>query len=110
MIAGDGVSLREQHRDVAGKCLGLSGDVRVVRSPFRFKGVHSQERLGVLHVSSRNLVSIKALNRREIGKVWADVKSESYDIADSAPESVRFEDALGDIVLGKDDLDSGVLY
>ncbi|KAA8549374.1 hypothetical protein F0562_001058 [Nyssa sinensis] len=79
------------------------------QSPFRFRfRFHSQERLGVLHVSSRNLVSIKALNQREIGKVWADVKSEPYDIADSAPESVKFEDALGDIVLGKDDLDSAV--
>ncbi|PSR95064.1 Sodium-dependent phosphate transport protein [Actinidia chinensis var. chinensis] len=44
----------------------------------------------------------KGLVRRGIGKVRAEVKSESYDVADSAPQSVKFEDALSDVVLGRD--------
>ena len=51
--------------------------------------------------------------RRGKGKVWAEVKSEPYDVADSAPQSVKFEDALSDVVLGRDgevdeELDSAV--
>ncbi|KAA8543758.1 hypothetical protein F0562_022065 [Nyssa sinensis] len=74
---------------------------------FRFRFL-PLERHGLLHVPSRNSLPTKGLDRREFGKVWAEVKSESRDIADSAPESVKFEDALGDIVLGEDELDSAV--
>ena len=48
-----------------------------------------------------------------MGKVWAEVKSEPYDVAGSAPQAVKFEDALSDVVLGRDgevdeELDSAV--
>lgn len=41
---------------------------------------------------------LEGLGRRRIGKVWADVKSEPYDIAESAPKSVKFEEPY-DVVL-----------
>nr|XP_023881280.1 sodium-dependent phosphate transport protein 1, chloroplastic-like [Quercus suber] len=39
------------------------------------------------------------------GKVRADVKSEPYDISDSIPESVKFEEAMDGAVLGKKELE-----
>lgn len=39
------------------------------------------------------------------GKVRADVKSEPYDISDSIPESVKFEEAKDGVVLGKKELE-----
>ncbi|CAL5334049.1 unnamed protein product [Camellia sinensis] len=56
------------------------------------------------HVSRGISVTKKGLvRRRGIGKVWAEVKSEQYDVADSVPQAVKFKDSLSDVVL--DDLD-----
>ncbi|KAL7264327.1 hypothetical protein ACSBR1_002304 [Camellia fascicularis] len=56
------------------------------------------------HVSRGISVTKKGLvRRRGIGKVWAEVKSEQYDVADSVPQAVKFKDSLSDAVL--DDLD-----
>jgi ACS family sodium-dependent inorganic phosphate cotransporter len=49
--------------------------------------------------------------RRSSGKVWADVKSETYDISDSVPDSVKFEEALDGVVLGEEEkLESSVSW
>ncbi|GFZ13296.1 phosphate transporter 4;1 [Actinidia rufa] len=50
----------------------------------------------------RSFCDAERFGSEGIGKVWAEVKSEPYDVADSAPRSVKFEDALSDVVLGKD--------
>lgn len=49
--------------------------------------------------------------RRSSGKVWADVKSDTYGISDSVPDSVKFEEALDGVVLGEDEkLESSVSW
>ena len=43
--------------------------------------------------------------------MWADVKSETYDISDSVPDSVKFEEALDGVVLGEEEkLESSVSW
>ncbi|KAJ6670709.1 SOLUTE CARRIER FAMILY 17 [Salix viminalis] len=63
------------------------------RLNFRVR-LHADHRCCVFRVSVRNS------GRGETGKVYADVKSERYEIVDSVPESVKLEkDALEDVVL-----------
>ncbi|KAF9675454.1 hypothetical protein SADUNF_Sadunf09G0034000 [Salix dunnii] len=63
------------------------------RLNFRVR-LHADHRCCVFRVSVRNS------GRGETGKVYADVKSERYEIVDSVPESVKLEkDALDDVVL-----------
>ncbi|KAB5540901.1 hypothetical protein DKX38_013875 [Salix brachista] len=63
------------------------------RLNFRVR-LHADHRCCVFRVSARNS------GRGETGKVYADVKSERYEIVDSVPESVKLEkDALEDVVL-----------
>lgn len=38
--------------------------------------------------------------------MWADVKSEPYEISDSVPKSVKFEDPLNDVVGSEEDVES----
>ena len=45
--------------------------------------------------------------RRRSGRVWADVKSEAYDVSDSVPKSIKFEDVENDVALEKEVLDNG---
>ncbi|XP_019188601.1 PREDICTED: sodium-dependent phosphate transport protein 1, chloroplastic [Ipomoea nil] len=45
----------------------------------------------------------RGLIRRTSWRAWADVKSKTYGISDSVPESLKFEDALNDDVLTEDD-------
>ncbi|CAK9138822.1 unnamed protein product [Ilex paraguariensis] len=66
-------------------------------------------RTGLFRVSPINLVVADGLSRRDIGKVRADVKSEPYEVAESPPESVEFEDALSDVVLRAEDGDGVVV-
>lgn len=37
--------------------------------------------------------------------MWADVKSEQYETSNKVPESVKFEEALDDVVRGEEDLE-----
>ncbi|KAB5520386.1 hypothetical protein DKX38_024705 [Salix brachista] len=47
-------------------------------------------------------VSVRNLGRGETGKVYADVKSERYEILESVPESAKLEeDAVDDVVLDR---------
>ena len=62
---------------------------------FRFR---FQERTCVFHVSARHAGELTGIARREIGKVYAKVKS----------ESVKFRESLDDVVLGEDDLEGDV--
>ncbi|KAF4374350.1 hypothetical protein F8388_002248 [Cannabis sativa] len=39
------------------------------------------------------------------GKVWADVKSESFEVSESVPETVKLKDAFNDVVSVKEDLE-----
>lgn len=71
---------------------------------FQVEGTH------FLWDSSIYSYELRGLIRRKIGRVWADVKSDPYDIADSAPEPVKFHDALSDVVLDKYDLESEVSW
>ncbi|KAJ7964143.1 Ascorbate transporter, chloroplastic, partial [Quillaja saponaria] len=74
-------------------------------SPFAF-------RIRVLLRSQGRCCKFRVLARssgeRRSGKVWADVKSEQYDVSESVPESVKFGDPLKDVVIGKEDLDNVV--
>lgn len=36
--------------------------------------------------------------RKKSGRVWADVKSKSYDVSDPEKKGLKFEDALKDVV------------
>ncbi|XP_043723675.1 ascorbate transporter, chloroplastic-like isoform X2 [Telopea speciosissima] len=54
------------------------------------------------HVLSVSSVSLESFGRRKIGRVWADVKSEPYDIVDSAPDAVKFLDAMNDVSIAED--------
>ena len=38
--------------------------------------------------------------------MWADVKSEPYEVSDSVPKSVKLRDAINDVVTGKEDLEN----
>ncbi|XP_015873810.1 sodium-dependent phosphate transport protein 1, chloroplastic [Ziziphus jujuba] len=72
------------------------------QSPFRIRvRVNGQEQYCVFRVTERNSV-----RRRRCGKVCADVKSERYEISDSVPKSVKFEEALNDVVGSNEDLES----
>ncbi|KAJ9698629.1 hypothetical protein PVL29_007612 [Vitis rotundifolia] len=62
---------------------------------FRFR---FQDRTCVFRVSGRNAGEFTGLARREIGKVFAEVKS----------EQVKFREALDDVVLGEEDLEGDV--
>ncbi|KAG9453930.1 hypothetical protein H6P81_006834 [Aristolochia fimbriata] len=50
-------------------------------------------------VVSRIPAKCRPLRRRIYGKVWADVKSQPYDVSDSPPDSVKFPDTLPESVL-----------
>ncbi|KAM7496465.1 hypothetical protein LguiA_020879 [Lonicera macranthoides] len=66
----------------------------------------SLERTSSHICASRITTSISnGLVRRKTGKVWADVKSEQYEIADSArtPKAVKFEDGLSEVVRREDE-------
>ncbi|KAJ4970449.1 hypothetical protein NE237_003548 [Protea cynaroides] len=59
-------------------------------------------RLSLKPHSSFSSLSLESCGRRKIGRVWADVKSEPYDITESAPDSVKFIDDLNDVTTAKD--------
>ncbi|KAL7002915.1 Sodium-dependent phosphate transport protein 1, chloroplastic [Sarracenia purpurea var. burkii] len=75
------------------------------KSQFRFR-FPSLERAGILHLPrGRSFAAAATKNgliRRAIGKVWAEVKSESYDVADPASQTVKLDRALSEVVLGRD--------
>nr|GLL33375.1 sodium-dependent phosphate transport protein 1, chloroplastic [Ipomoea trifida] len=47
----------------------------------------------------------RGLIRRTSWRAWADVKSKTYGISESVPDSLKFEDALNDAVLTEDEDD-----
>lgn len=83
-------------------CLGFKH-----KYPFHFRirvQLSSQSQQERCHVNFR--VSARSSSgQRGGGKVRADVKSEPYDISDSIPESVKFEEAKDGVVLGKKELE-----
>lgn len=95
----------------------ISADTLVPRKDFgadlktkrRFKlRVFSLEGAGILRVSPRKLGELEGLIRRKVGKVYADVKSEPYDVDNPAPELVKFQDLSNEAVLEKDGLESTI--
>lgn len=83
-------------------CLGFKH-----KYPFHFRirvRLSSQSQQERCHVNFR--VSARSSSgERGGGKVRADVKSEPYDISESIPESVKFEEAVDGVVLGKKELE-----
>ncbi|KAF2291630.1 hypothetical protein GH714_027732 [Hevea brasiliensis] len=84
---------------VSKKSFGFSLPGLKRREPLHFRvRLQSEEGCGFFRVSVRN--------SGRGGKVYADVKSEPYDISKSVPESVKFQDSLNDVVLPEGDLES----
>ncbi|KAM6597331.1 hypothetical protein CsatA_007855 [Cannabis sativa] len=48
-------------------------------------------------------VSGRSSGRKRTGRVWADVKSESFEVSESVPETVKLKDAFNDVVSVKED-------
>lgn len=72
---------------VSKKCFGIPDFKH--RPPFHFRiRLQTEEFHGVFGVSVKNSA------RRGFWKVSADVKSEPYEISESVPDSVKFNDAV----------------
>lgn len=67
------------------------------RTPFRSRvRINCWEHCFFFRVSEKR-------RRRRCGKVWADVKSERYEISDSVPESVKLKERIDDVVRVEED-------
>ncbi|XP_052186569.1 sodium-dependent phosphate transport protein 1, chloroplastic isoform X2 [Diospyros lotus] len=92
------ISLPSDFRSVPKQNLSIHSKFLCSKAPeFQFRFL-SAGRTGIGSV---------AVRRRGVGKVWAEVKSEPYDVADS--KSVKLEDALGSVVFRQDGDDGDVV-